>query len=169
MVFDELPNHGQTCDLCIVGSGPVGMSLAIEFERLGRDVLVLESGGSEVDPKRTEDSHAAIVDPQHHAPMEVTVCRAFGGTSWFWGGRCVPYDAVDFVKRDFVPDSDWPIRYEDIEPWYKAACEYLLCGDATFQIPYGREVSDDLVLDGVPSHAGPSRSARRPIGDLRRP
>jgi len=149
MVFDELPNHGQTCDLCIVGSGPVGMSLAIEFERLGRDVFVLESGGSEVDPKRTEDSHAAIVDPQHHAPMEVTVCRAFGGTSWFWGGRCVPYDAVDFVKRDFVPDSDWPLRYEDIEPWYKAACEYMLCGDDTFQIPYGREVSDDLVLDGV--------------------
>ncbi len=81
MVLEQLANHDQLCDLCIIGSGPVGISLAMEFERLGRDVLVLESGGNEVDPKRTEDSHAAIVDPRHHDPMEKTVCRAFGGTS----------------------------------------------------------------------------------------
>jgi choline dehydrogenase-like flavoprotein len=149
MVLEQLPNHDQIWDLCVVGSGLVGMSLALEFERLGRDVLVLESGGSEVDPKRAEDSRATIVDPRHHAPMEVTVCRAFGGTSWFWGGRCVPYNAVDFMRRDFVPESNWPIRYEDIEPWYKAACEYMLCGDDTFQMPFGREISDDLILDGV--------------------
>ncbi|HEX7159540.1 MAG TPA: GMC oxidoreductase [Edaphobacter sp.] len=65
------------------------------------------------------------------------------------------------MKRDFVPDSDWPIRREDIEPWYKPACEYMLCGDDTFQIPYSREIGDDpvddlsddliddLILDGV--------------------
>lgn len=149
MVLEQISKHDQICDLCIVGSGPVGMSLAMEFERLGRDVLVLESGGSEVDPKRTDDSHATIVDPQHHGPMEVTVCRALGGTSWLWGGRCVPYNAVDFMKRDFVPESDWPIRCEDIEPWYKRACEYMLCADDTFQMPFSREISDDLILDGV--------------------
>jgi choline dehydrogenase-like flavoprotein len=125
MVLEQLTNHEQTCDLCIVGSGPVGVSLALEFERLGRNVLVLESGGSEVDPKRTEDSRARIVDPRHHAPMDLTVCRALGGASWLWGGRCVPYDAVDFMRRDFIPESDWPIRYEEIEPWYKAACQYM--------------------------------------------
>ncbi len=149
MVLEQLPNHDQIWDLCIVGSGPVGISLALEFERLGRDVLVLESGGSEVDPKRAEDSHATIVDPRHHAPMELTVRRALGGTSWLWGGRCVPYNAMDFTKRDFVPESDWPIRHEDIEPWYKAACEYMLCVDDSFQMPFSREINDDLILDGV--------------------
>jgi choline dehydrogenase-like flavoprotein len=149
MVLEQLPNHDQIWDLCVVGSGPVGMSLALEFERLGRDVLVLESGGSEVDPKRAEDSHATIVDPRHHAPMELTVRRALGGTSWLWGGRCVPYNAMDFTKRDFVPESGWPVRHEDIEPWYKAACEYMLCVDDSFQMPFSREINDDLILDGV--------------------
>jgi hypothetical protein len=149
MVLEQLLNHDQIWDICIVGSGPVGMSLAMEFERLGRDVLVLESGGSAIDPKRTEHSQATIVDPRHHAPMELTVCRVLGGTSWLWGGRCVPYNMVDFIKRDFVPGSDWPIRPEDIEPWYKPACEYMLCGGDNFQMPFSGEIGDDLVLSGV--------------------
>jgi choline dehydrogenase-like flavoprotein len=149
MVLEQLPNHDHIWDFCIVGSGPVGMSIALELERLGRDVLVLESGGREVDPKRTEDSRATIVDPRHHAPMEETVCRALGGASWLWGGRCVPYNVVDFMKRDFVPGSDWPIRYEDIEPWYRAACEYMLCRDDSFQMPFSRKIGGGLILDGV--------------------
>lgn len=149
MVLEQLPNHNRIWDVCVVGSGPVGMSLAMEFERLGREVLVLESGGSEVDPKRAEDSHATILHPQHHAPMELTVRRALGGTSWLWGGRCVPYSDLDFVGRDFVPESEWPIRHKDIEPWYKPACEYMQCGGHSFQIPFGRELEAGLTVDFV--------------------
>jgi len=40
----------QDWGVCIVGTGPVGMALALEFDRLGDEVLVLEAGGSEIDP-----------------------------------------------------------------------------------------------------------------------
>jgi choline dehydrogenase-like flavoprotein len=132
--------------LCIVGAGPVGLALAIACERLGLDTLVLESGQSEIYPKPTKDSDALIVDQEHHDPMEMTVRRALGGGSWLWAGRCVPFDPIDFIPRDFVPGSDWPIRYEDVQPWYRSACEYLQAGD-TFQIPFKRELGSGLTVD----------------------
>jgi GMC oxidoreductase/FAD binding domain len=135
MILEHLPNQEYTCDVCIVGSGPVGMALALEFERLGRDVVVLESGRNRVYPELTEASHAIIVDPQRHAAMKVAVCRALGGTSWTWGGRCVAFDQIDFEPRDYVLHSGWPIVHDDVKPWYARAAEYLLCGDDTFYSP----------------------------------
>src|SRR5271166_2837561 len=161
MVLDQLPNHDQLqdriWDVCVVGTGPVGMSLAMELERLGREVLLLEAGATEVDPEKAVERRATIVDPLRHAPMEIAVCRALGGTSWTWGGRCVAYDDVDFMARNFVPDSDWPIRHEEIEPWYKPACEYLLCGDDTFQMPFRRKLEAGLTVEFVERWATESR------------
>lgn len=133
MILERLPAREYTCDVCIVGSGPVGMALALELERLGRHVVVLESGGTNADPEGSEASRAVIVDPQRHAQMEIAVCRALGGTSWTWGGRCVALDSVDFETRSYVPHSGWPIGQDDIEPWYAKAAGYLRCGDATFR------------------------------------
>lgn len=150
MIRDQLPIGEHLCDICIVGSGPVGMAMALEFERLGRDVVVLESGGIRVDPKLADASRAAIINPQRHAPMEIAVCRAFGGTSWTWGGRCVAFDEVDFAARAHVPYSGWPIGHGDIKPWYAKAAEYLLCGDGSFDSPpshlrpLGTDVSADF-------------------------
>ena len=135
MILECLPTREHTCDLCIVGSGPVGMALALEFDRLGRDVVVLESGRGRVCPELADASRATIVDPHRHAPMEMAVCRALGGTSWTWGGRCVAFDDVDFEVRAHVPHSGWPIVHDDVKPWYARAAEYLLCGDDTFYSP----------------------------------
>ena len=132
MIRDGVSPREQTCDICIVGSGPVGMALALELERLGRKVVVLESGGSRVNARLADASRADIADARRHAPMEMAVCRALGGTSWTWGGRCVAFDDVDFEARAYVPNSGWPIRHEDIQPWYLQAAEYLRCGNDTF-------------------------------------
>ncbi len=132
MILRNLTTSEHTYDACIVGSGPVGMALALEFEDLGWDVIVLESGGDTVDPNRAGDSRAAIVDERRHAQMEIAVCRALGGTSWTWGGRCVPFDDIDFEARPHVPHSDWPIRSCDVQPWYDKASKYLRCGNAKF-------------------------------------
>jgi choline dehydrogenase-like flavoprotein len=133
MIIDQKQVSGRLWDVCIVGSGPVGMSLALEFERLGRDVLLLEAGKMEPDESLAEDTRAHIRDPQRHVPMEIAVCRAFGGTSWLWGGRCVPYDDVDFVSRPFVPHSDWPVTHDEIKPWYAPTAAYMLCGSGEFE------------------------------------
>jgi len=133
MIISRGPDGTRLWDLCIVGSGPVGMAMALEFDRLGRDVLVLESGGAEVDPGRADDSRAVMVNAQTHAPMEIATCRALGGTSWTWGGRSVPFDDIDLADRPWVPHSKWPIRHQELRPWYARASEYLLCGSDRFR------------------------------------
>lgn len=157
MRLDSFPDAESIWDICIVGTGPAGMAMALELDRLGRDVLLLESGGPEIDPALSEASRAQIADERRHAPMELAVCRALGGTSWTWGGRSVPYDDVDFADRPFVPDSHWPITHEEIRPWYRQAAEYTLCGGDRFEVPYGRRLSDGLSLDCVERWATESR------------
>jgi choline dehydrogenase-like flavoprotein len=133
MILDQFATRERPWDVCIVGSGPVGMALAFECESLGMEVLVLESGGSHAEPEMAEASRAKIVDAQRHADMEIAVCRALGGTSWTWGGRCVPYDDIDFEPRAHVPGPGWPIGHDEIKPWYGKAAEYLLCGGDVFR------------------------------------
>jgi choline dehydrogenase-like flavoprotein len=158
-VIQKLAADSETkiWDLCVVGTGPVGMALALEFERLGREVLVLESGGVEVDAAASEVSRAEIVDADRHAAMEIAVVRALGGTSWTWGGRCVAYDDVDFMQREFVADAAWPVSHEEIRPFYKRATEILLCGSDAFAVPYKRRLTGGLTLDGVERWARNSR------------
>ena len=148
-MIERILSKDKLWDLCIIGTGPVGMALALEFERLGDEVLLLESGGSEVDPATAEASRAQIVDCNRHATMEISVCRALGGTSWIWGGRCVAFDDIDWMERDFVADARWPIGHDEIRPWYGRAAEYLLCGNANFSIPYKQILSGGLTLDFV--------------------
>jgi hypothetical protein len=149
MVIEQLSSREQIWDFCIVGSGPVGMALALELERLGCTSLLLESGGSEINPALSEASRAEIVDLKRHAPMEIAVCRALGGTSWTWGGRCVPYDDIDWADRDFVLEGHWPLRHEEIRPWYGRAAEYLLCGSDEFSMPTSRTLSGGLTIDST--------------------
>ena len=157
MILKELPEQHSAPSICIVGSGPVGMSLALEFDRLGRDVLLVESGDTFLDRQIAEASRAEIVDPRRHAEMSLTVCRALGGTSWTWGGRCVPYDDIDFAQRAYVGDASWPVQHQTISPWYKVAAEYLLCGNDTFRMSRAQPLTDGLTLDYVERWATNSR------------
>jgi len=146
-MIEQFASSNQIAEICVVGAGPVGISLALELERLGKSVLLLESGGERQQP--SEASHAEIADLARHAPMELATCRALGGASWTWGGRCVPYDAIDWMPRPFVTDALWPVSEAEMRPWYRPASEYLLCGDDTFSLPYPRPLCDGLTADAL--------------------
>lgn len=67
--------------------------------------------------------------------MRIAARRAFGGTSAWWGGRCVPYDPVDFSIRPWLPEARWPISYEEVRPWFEAATAFFGCEPANYQSP----------------------------------
>jgi glycine/D-amino acid oxidase-like deaminating enzyme len=145
-MLKQIGNSDLLADICLVGTGPVGMTLALEFDRRGLDVLVLEAG--DMEDKPSEAARADIADPARHAEMALAVSRALGGTSWRWGGRCVSYDDVDWLPRDFVADAEWPIDHDTVKPYYKSAAEYMLCGGA-FEVPYEQTLSHGLTLHAV--------------------
>jgi len=116
----------------------VGIALALSCEAAGLSVLLLEAGDeSDRTPARGPPT-ARIVDERRHAPVEVSVRTGFGGTSRWWGGRCVPYDDIDFLDRVQAPNAAWPIQHAELSRWYPAAAEFFGCGPAKFRAPLAR-------------------------------
>jgi choline dehydrogenase-like flavoprotein len=104
------------------------MSVALEARRLGLDVLLLEAGGRRSDGAVAELQEGMVTHPPHHAPLSAGTSTGIGGTSWLWGGRCVPFEPVDFCERDHVAGSGWPITHDELRRWYDRAADYLQCG-----------------------------------------
>lgn len=116
-------------DLCIVGAGAAGITLARELIGAKRDVLVIESGGLHGDPATQALCEGKIVGTPYPA-LDSTRLRFFGGTTNHWDGHCTPLEAIDFEKRDWVPHSGWPIRLDDLQSAYVRAqrlCELGPC------------------------------------------
>ena len=86
----------------MIGGGPVGLIVALELARRGRRVLVLESGGR--GPRAAAQALSAGGEPaaRRHLAPEITVARRLGGTSNLWGGRCLPFDPIDFAARPWL-------------------------------------------------------------------
>ena len=55
--------------------------------------------------------------------------RALGGTTGHWAGWCRPLTPQDFEARDYIPLSGWPIKYSDLVPFYRRACETVQIGE----------------------------------------
>lgn len=125
------------CDVCIVGAGPVGIALALACERLGLSVLVLESGQEQPDSFAAALGAGHAVNEAHHAAANIAMCRGLGGTSRWWGGRCVPLDEVDFTRRAHLPRAAWPIPQQEIAQWYEAAAAFFGIGSARFAATAG--------------------------------
>ncbi len=138
-------------DVCVIGAGPVGISLALELSRRGKTVLLLESGGAAVRQDLQLLSDAGIVDLRQHLPMDLAVQRRLGGASNLWGGRCVPMDALDFEPRTILNQSTWPITATDLEPFLPLACDYLGCGEPVFEssIPTLNNSRSDFRFDRI--------------------
>jgi choline dehydrogenase-like flavoprotein len=128
VLSDDLTIDGE---LVVIGAGPAGIVTALEAARRGLKVVVIESGQQSYDLSAQQLS-AAASEGNRHAPMTMAVRRQIGGTSTIWGGRCVPYDPIDFERRSFAGLVSWPVGYEEMEEYFQRACDWLVCGRAMF-------------------------------------
>ena len=112
------------CDICIVGAGAAGISLALALAESGLDVYVLESGALEPDDATQALYDGESAGMENANPLGCRV-RYFGGTTSRWQGWCAPLHDTDFAERAWVPHSGWPIEREDLDPYYTRA--WTLC------------------------------------------
>lgn len=130
-MFQNLKEHQDGAiietDLCIIGAGAAGITIAREFIGTHQNVLLLESGDLEPDGDTLALNEGTSVG-EPHPPMETTALRFFGGTTNHWDGHCRPLDPIDFEARPWVPHSGWPITFKDLEPHYAKAVPIVEVG-----------------------------------------
>jgi len=123
-----IPEH----DVCIVGAGVAGITLARRLVALGRNVCLLESGGLDFE-QPTQDLYRGENVGMPYYDLDQSRLRFFGGTLGIWGGRCAVLDPIDFERREWVPGSGWPIRRADLAPYYRAAHAQFDLGDFNYE------------------------------------
>jgi choline dehydrogenase-like flavoprotein len=106
----------------IVGGGTVGIYLAVELAKLGREVVVIEAGNEQLD-NFGENSFESVGRP--HATIKIGRSRSLGGTSNLWGGQLVEFQPIDFEGREWLPHSKWPVSYGDLSRYHAETYENL--------------------------------------------
>lgn len=112
-------------DVCVIGSGAAGITLARQLDGSDLKVLVLEAGGLERDVAAEEELFG--ID---HTGIPYRNCipargRWFGGSTNLWFGRIAAPDPIDFEPRAWVPDSGWPLTLDAVQPWLRTAADIL--------------------------------------------
>ncbi|MFM8496527.1 MAG: GMC oxidoreductase [Planctomycetia bacterium] len=142
-----------TADVCVVGAGPAGVIVALEYARRRPDrrVLLLEYGRPGAPARNGLDDTIRNLNPtNHHDPYDCTN-KGLGGTSATWGGRCVMYDAVDFTDRPaYRGECTWDESFlRETEPYVGAAQAYFECEGGGFTLT-GRAAERRIAEGFVP-------------------
>ncbi|MEA5463858.1 GMC family oxidoreductase [Leptothoe sp. PORK10 BA2] len=136
-------------DICIIGSGPAGITLARELSSTqSLKICLLESGDREFDPAIQALYEGELDSKSGYPQNELTAgrCRQLGGSANFWeiqiddedvaknifNVRHVIPDEIDFQKRDAIPHSGWPFERSELIPYYERAQKICKIGPLSY-------------------------------------
>ncbi len=116
MILNEKDLLNKKYKILICGSGPAGLSVALELEKNKIECLIVEAGDEFFSEKAQNRYNGQIIG---NFPDNLSVSRLsqFGGTSGHWGGTCRTLDDYDF--------KEWPITKDDLGPYLQESCNIL--------------------------------------------
>jgi choline dehydrogenase-like flavoprotein len=144
-------------DLCVIGAGAAGITMARALTHSGIDVTLLESGGFEFD-EGSQALYAGEVSGNVLRPgfagdyLLRSRLRYFGGTTNHWSGFCLPLEPDDFAVRDWIPESGWPFDADALQPFYGEAARVCEIDDFDYDpVAALRQMQPDhAILDRGP-------------------
>lgn len=130
-------------EVVVIGSGIAGAEVATHLARHGQKVVLLESGRKQYDPSIQALNDVIFLGKRHrelnpnsyyhrYLPPElrgVSRVRQFGGTSNVWTGKWKYLQPSDFEGRAWVPNSGWPISFQELLEHYRSAAKDYGFGD----------------------------------------
>jgi choline dehydrogenase-like flavoprotein len=120
-------------DFIIIGSGAGGGTLALKLAPSGRRILILERGDYLPREKQNWDPTEVFVKNRYVSkdawydsdgkPFQPGVHYFVGGATKMFGAAMFRLRQRDFTAHRTADGStpDWPIRYEELEPYYTQA------------------------------------------------
>jgi choline dehydrogenase-like flavoprotein len=126
-------SNANSFDVIIIGTGAGGGTLAYALAPTGKRILLLERGGYAPREKDNWDTKVVVTEGKYHikeAWYDRDGREFHAGTHYFVGGNTKFYGAalVRLRKEDFGEikhhggiSPAWPLRYEDMEPYYTQA------------------------------------------------
>lgn len=142
-------NQSIDTDICIVGAGISGITMAREFSTAGFKTVLIESGGLTPDKTTISLNWGENVGIPYY-PLDISRGRFFGGSSQYWriklpegglGVRLRPMDPIDFEYRDWIPYSGWPFPKSVLDPYYERA--QVVCQIGAYRYDTDYWASDD--------------------------
>ena len=121
-----------TAQVCVVGAGAVGIPLAVALANAGQDVVLLEGGGESFETSSQNLQRGESVGHPFQN-IEVGRYRVLGGTTIFWGGQVVPFDAHVTGARPWLGYEAWPIPPQELETYYQRAWRHVGLEEARFE------------------------------------
>ncbi len=129
-----------TADVCIVGAGVAGLTLARELKKAKFRTCIIESGGEKPD-KPTQALYWGENVGLPYYPLDTTRARFLGGSSHYWairlpekglGVRLRPMDPIDFEEKEWVPYSGWPFQKKHLDLYYERAQKVCQIGPYSY-------------------------------------
>jgi hypothetical protein len=110
-------------DVCIIGSGPAGSFAAKSLADKGKEVIVIESGGDDVN---SDFSNILDIDGSDiSGKPDIGFSQQIGGTSNLWAGGLVKLDEIDLLKREKFGFPGWPLQIDELNKYYEKVDKYI--------------------------------------------
>lgn len=152
MLIDALQLPEDTLiekDICIVGAGAAGITLAREFINQPYQVCLLESGGLNFD-EVTQSLYAGENTGASYFPLKESRARYLGGSTNLWAGWSRPLDEFDFEHRSWLPYSGWPFTKADLAPYYERAQAASHLGPFEYDLKYWKDALAQVQRQKLP-------------------
>jgi choline dehydrogenase-like flavoprotein len=152
---DVEPESRLECDVCVVGAGAAGITVARELAGTDLSVFLVESGGFYFD-RASQDLYKARSVGLPYPDLQRSRLRFFGGTTNTWEGNCSPLDPIDFERRPEIEHSGWPFDRQHLDPYYLRAIPHCQLGRESFEADYWTKL-----LDRQPFPLDPARAVTK--------